>query len=65
MDTRIEKIVQTLNGIRQEAAGYSTHSVVIRPKSKEWDAIFFAEVILDKLGSEINQTLEIVSHNFK
>lgn len=65
MDTRLKDIARTLNLIRQQAQAYPiTHSVAIRPGSKEWDAIFVAEMILEKLESEVRTTLDIVSPNF-
>lgn len=61
---RILEISKTLNKIRQEAGKYKTHSVVIRPHSKEWDAIFFAEILLEKMVNEATILLDI-SQNFK
>lgn len=39
---KLERVSKILNLIRQEAESKDGY-IIIRPQSKEWDAIFFAE----------------------
>lgn len=60
---KFERVSKALNLIRQEAQckdGY----IIIRPNTKEWDAIFFAEEFLKamaRLEESIADQLEILS----
>ena len=49
---KLERVSKRLNMIRQEAQAKDGY-IIIRPDSKEWDAIFFAEEYLRSMGEKL------------
>ena len=49
---KLERVSKVLNLIRQEAQAKDGH-ITIRPQSKEWDAIFFAEEYLRSTAEKL------------
>ncbi len=55
---KFERVSKALNLIRQEAQAKDGY-IIIRPESKEWDAIFFAEEYLGSMGRKLEVLSDI------
>jgi len=50
--SKLERVSKVLNLIRQEAQCKNGY-IIIRPESKQWDAIFFAEEFLQSMAGKL------------
>ena len=55
---KLERVSKILNLIRQKAQCKGGH-IIIRPESKEWDAIFFAEEYLGSMAEKLQSLSDV------